>query len=144
MADMNVWCATGRLVADPEVTYTPQGVAVAKMRIAVGRFTKNEAGEYETDFFSLTAWRKSAEFAQQYLHKGQQISVSGRLQQRQWVNSAGEKRSTVEIQVQDMNPVGKWLNQGEGETEDAPPTARPRPAAAATEEEDASDPFADE
>ena len=57
----------GRLCADPEMKYTPQGVPVAQLRIAVNRFTKNDAGEYEADFFNMVAWRTQAEFASNYL-----------------------------------------------------------------------------
>ena len=87
----------GRLTRDPEMKYTPQGVAVAQMGIAVDRFSKNEQGEYETDFFNVVAWRRSAEFAANYLTKGRLVSVDGRLQTRSWVAQDGTKRSVVEI-----------------------------------------------
>jgi single-strand DNA-binding protein len=88
----------GRLTRDPELKYTTTGVAVATMSIAVDRITKDESGNYETDFFNIVAWRRTAEFAQQYLTKGRLIAVDGRLQQRSWVDQAsGQKRSVVEI-----------------------------------------------
>jgi len=87
----------GRLVADPEVKYTPQGVAVASMRIAVNRVTRNEQGEYEADFFNVTAWRRTAEFAQNYLSKGRLISIDGRLQARNWTAQDGSRRTSIEI-----------------------------------------------
>ena len=67
----------GRLTADPEMRYTPQGVAVAQMRIAVNRVTKDEQGNYETDFFNVVAWRRSAEFAGQYLNKAASSPLTG-------------------------------------------------------------------
>lgn len=59
----------GRLTRDPELKYTPAGVPIATMGIAVDRFTKDESGNYEVDFFNVTAWRRTAEFAQNYLKK---------------------------------------------------------------------------
>ena len=88
----------GRLVADPEVRYTPAGVPVAQLRVAVNRITKNENGEYESDFFNVVAWRRTAEFAQNYLSKGRLVSIDGRLQTRSWVDqTSGQKRTTFEI-----------------------------------------------
>src|ERR1051326_6121856 len=84
----------GRLTRDPEMKYTPQGVAVTQMGIAVQRFTKNETGDYDVDFFNVVAWRRTAEFAANYLTKGRLVSVDGRLQTRSWVDQAsGQKRS---------------------------------------------------
>src|SRR5690242_7354616 len=88
----------GRLTRDPELKYTPAGVPVAQLGIAVNRITKNEQGEYEVDFFNVTAWRRTAEFAQSYLTKGRLVSVDGRLQTRSWVDQAsGQKRTVYEI-----------------------------------------------
>ena len=89
----------GRLTADPEeLKYTPSGVPVTTLRIAVNRVTKNDQNEYETDFFNVTAWRRTAEFACNYLGKGRLISVDGRLQTRSWVDqTSGQKRTSYEI-----------------------------------------------
>lgn len=94
---MNVVALVGRLVADPELKYTPSGIAVATLRIAVDRRTKSETGEKSADFFNVVAWRHSAEFAANYLTKGRLVSVSGKLQQRSWVQQDGQKRSAVEV-----------------------------------------------
>ena len=87
----------GRLVADPELRYTPSGVPVANFRIAVDRPFKNAAGERETDFINIVAWRQRAEFAANYLGKGRLVSIDGRLQIRQWTTQDGQKRSTAEV-----------------------------------------------
>jgi single-strand DNA-binding protein len=87
----------GRLTADPELRYTPSGVPVANFRIAVDRTFKNAAGERETDFINIVAWRQSAEFAANYLGKGRLVAVDGRLQIRQWTTNDGQKRSTAEV-----------------------------------------------
>lgn len=148
----------GRLVADPEIKYTTAGVPVASMRIAVNRITKNDQNEYESDFFNVTAWRRTAEFASTYLTKGRLISVDGRLQERRWVDQAtGQKRSAVDIvadNIEGLDRKGDGPNAPEGEIEGAAPRpAAPRPASsspsarsapAPIEDNDDSDPFADE
>jgi len=130
----------GRLTRDPELKYTPAGVPLASMSIAVDRITKDESGNYETDFFNVTAWRRTAEFAQNYLKKGRLVSVDGRLQTRSWVDQAtGMKRSAVDIVADNLEPVGprpsgeEYVPEG-GEhaaAEPAPATSAP-PRAAAT------------
>jgi single-strand DNA-binding protein len=87
----------GRLVADPELRYTPSGVPVANFRIAVDRRFTNAAGERETDFINIVAWRQSAEFAANYLGKGRLVAVDGRLQIRQWTTQDGQRRQTAEV-----------------------------------------------
>lgn len=130
----------GRLTKDPELKYTPAGVPVATMGIAVDRFTKDESGNYEVDFFNVTAWRRTAEFAQNYLKKGRLVSVDGRLQTRSWVDQAtGMKRSAVDIVADNLDPVGprpagdEYVPEGGGgehaAAEPAPASAPPRAAA---------------
>ena len=94
---MNVVALIGRLVADPELKYTPSGLAVTTMRIAVNSFRKSETGERMADFFTVIAWKQSAEYAANYLSKGGQVAIQGRLQQRSWVQPDGQKRSIVEV-----------------------------------------------
>src|ERR1051325_6847584 len=97
-----------RLTRDPEVKYTPQGIAVATLGIAVDRFTKNEQGEYETDFFNIVAWRRSAEFASNYLKKGRLVSVDGRLQSRSWVDqTSGQKRTVYEVVAENIQGLDR-------------------------------------
>ena len=139
--------------------YTPQGVPVATMGIAVDRFTKNDQGEYETDFFNIVAWRRSAEFASNYLKKGRLVSVDGRLQARSWVKQAtGQKRTTYEIVAENIQGLDK-RGDAEPMPEDdgggaaaepraaapaRPPAARPAASAPPADDIDESDPFADE
>ena len=150
----------GRLTNDPEMKYTPQGIPVATMGIAVHRFTKNEQGDYDVDFFNLVAWRRSAEFASNYLKKGRLVSVDGRLQSRTWVEQAsGQKRTAYEIVVENIEGLEKRSDTEPASDADmggAPPEARgatpARPPAAArpaantppADDIDESDPFADE
>lgn len=151
----------GRLTADPELKWTTQGVAVASLRIAVNRVTKNDDGNYETDFFNVTAWRRTAEFASQYLTKGRLISVDGRLQTRSWVDqTTNQNRVAFEIVADNIEGLDRKPDSPGGmEGEESAPAARPaasrppapRPPAGSNarppaheEEMDDADPFADE
>jgi len=150
----------GHLTRDPEMKYTPQGIAVATMGIAVNRFTKNDQGEREVDFFNIVAWRRTAEFASNYLRKGRLVSVDGRLQARSWVEqTTGQKRTVYEIvaedvQALDRRPDGEMTSDtGMGESghesrgEASARPSGPRPPASApgpADDIDDSDPFADE
>ena len=82
----------GRLATDPELKYTPSGLAVTTFRLAVDRNRTNAQGEKETDFISIVAWKQSAEFAANYLTKGRLVAVDGRLQIRSWVAQDGTRR----------------------------------------------------
>ncbi|MFQ3548767.1 MAG: single-stranded DNA-binding protein [Armatimonadota bacterium] len=93
----NLVVLIGRLVADPELKYTPSGVAVCTFRIAVNRRFKNENGENETDYIDIVAWRQSAEFVANYLSKGRLVHIQGRLQTRSWVQQDGQKRNKTEV-----------------------------------------------
>ena len=88
----------GRLVADPELRTTPQGVTVATMRLAVDRDFKNkQTGERETDFINVVAWRQTAEFVSRFFTKGRMAVVEGRLQIRDWTDREGNKRRSAEV-----------------------------------------------
>ncbi|HOK54983.1 MAG TPA: single-stranded DNA-binding protein, partial [Armatimonadota bacterium] len=87
----------GRMGNDPELKYTPSGIAVASFRLAVNRNFKSQSGEQETDWIDIVTWRQSAEFAANYLGKGRLVAVEGRLQTRNWVAQDGSKRKAVEV-----------------------------------------------
>jgi single-strand DNA-binding protein len=86
----------GRLAADPEIRVTPNGVKTANMRIAVNRNYRTKDGT-NTDFFTVVAWRTTAEFVERYVKKGQMIIAEGVLQNREWVSNDGKKRNAVEV-----------------------------------------------
>lgn len=94
---MNRIVLIGRLVKEVGLKYTPAGIAVANMRIAVDRPFKNDAGERETDFIDLVAWRKLAEVCANNLQKGRLIAVEGRLQIRPYQTQDGQKRQAAEV-----------------------------------------------
>lgn len=104
---------TGRLANDPELRYTPSGVAVTTFRLAVDRARANPDGTREADFFTVVAWQKSAEFAANYLSKGRMVGVDGRLQARTWVAQDGQKRSTVEVVAERLSFLGPKSEGGE-------------------------------
>lgn len=100
----------GNLVDDPELRFTPSGVAMAKIRLAVNRRWRDQAGEWQenTSFFTGTIWREQAEQAAESLQKGARVIVTGRLEQRSWETESGDKRSVVEIQIDEIGPSLRW------------------------------------
>ena len=89
--DVNHVVLIGRLTRDPELTYTQSGSAVCRFSIAVNRTsgTRGENQEESTSFFNIVAWNKTAEICKEYLNKGKQVAVDGRLQQRRWTATDG-------------------------------------------------------
>ena len=94
----------GRLTADPELHTTPTGVSVVSFTIAVNRrFTKGE--ESTADFFTVTAWRQTAEFVSKYFRKASSICIVGHLQTKNWTDQEGNKHYSVEIEAEEANFV---------------------------------------
>jgi single-strand DNA-binding protein len=87
----------GRLCNDPELKYTPSGVAVANFRVAVDRPFTNAQGEREADFIDTVAWRQNAEFSANYLGKGRLVCIEGRIQVRSWTTQDGQRRRAMEV-----------------------------------------------
>lgn len=110
---MNVCIMQGRLVEDPELRSTPQGVSVANCRIAVERDHAAKDGSRETDFFSVIAWRGTGEFIKKYFSKGQMILVVGQMQSRRWQDKEGNNRTTYEILAERVNFCGSKSQGGE-------------------------------
>jgi single-strand DNA-binding protein len=99
----------GNLVEDPELRFTPSGVAMAKVRFAVNRrYQRNNEWQEETSFFGGTLWRDAAENAAESLQKGMRVIVTGRLEQRTWETQEGDKRSVVEVAIDEMGPSLRW------------------------------------
>ena len=87
----------GRLTKDPELRYTPNGVAVATFTLAVNRIFANQNGEREADFISCQVWRKTAENVANYLRKGSLIGIEGRIQTRNYENQEGKRVYVTEV-----------------------------------------------
>lgn len=99
---LNKCILMGRLVADPELRRTQTDLSVTSFTIAVERDFKDRAsGEKQTDFIDCVAWRQTAEFISKWFTKGMLVAVSGRLQTRMWEDKQGQKRKSVEVQVDD-------------------------------------------
>lgn len=86
----------GRLVADPELRTTQNGVNVASFRVAVNRPRDKE----KSDFFNVVAWRQNAEFITRYFSKGKLIGIEGSLQTRDYTDKEGNRRTAFEIQAE--------------------------------------------
>lgn len=111
---LNTVALVGRLGADPEIRYSQSGTAFANMRMAVNDWVNNEEKTY---WFNMVAFGKTAENCGQYLKKGSQVGISGKLVQRAWTDKEGRERQTVEIacnQVEFMSGNGNG-NGGNGQ-----------------------------
>ena len=109
----------GNLVDDPELRFTPSGVALAKLRFAVNRRWRGQDGEWQEDtsFFTGTVWREQAEAVAESLQKGTRVIVTGRLEQRSWETEQGDKRSVVEIQIDEVGPSLRWATASVNKTQ---------------------------
>lgn len=96
---MNKAILMGRLVRDPELRTTQNGVSVVSFTLAVDRRFKNAQGERETDFIPCVAWRTTAEFVAKWFAQGQRMAVVGSIQPRSWDDDQGNKRYTTEVIV---------------------------------------------
>lgn len=94
---LNTVILIGRLTRDPELRYTPAGVAVCHISLAVDRPFTNQQGERETDFIDVVCWRQEAERVAQYLVKGRKAAVQGRLQIRSYETQDGQRRKVAEV-----------------------------------------------
>ena len=87
----------GRLTVDPELRYTPSGIASCKFRVAVNRTFKGQNGEQEADFISCVAWRKQAENLANFMKKGNLIGLEGRIQTGSYEGQDGKKIYTTDV-----------------------------------------------
>jgi single-strand DNA-binding protein len=103
----------GRLGKDPEVKFTQGGKAVARFSLATDEAWKDQSGERQqkTEWHNIVAWDKLADICGQYLTKGKQVYIEGRLQTRSWEDKEGNKRYTTEIRADNMVMLG---SKGEG------------------------------
>jgi len=106
----------GHLGRDPEMRYTPEGQAVSTFSLASSRKYKTAAGEQreETEWFNVSAWGKLAEICNQYLTKGKQVYVEGRLKTRTYQGQSGETRFSIDVTCQEI----QFLGGGQGRDQD--------------------------
>ena len=105
----------GNLGRDPEMRYTPSGRPVTTFSVATSRSWNTSEGEkhVETEWFNIVAWSNLAEICKQYLIKGQQVYIEGRLQTRHWDDQEGNKHTSVEIVANEMIILGERRETGE-------------------------------
>nr|WP_193065039.1 single-stranded DNA-binding protein [Oceanobacillus oncorhynchi] len=94
---MNRVVLVGRLTKDPDLRYTPQGVAVANFTIAINRPFSNQQGDREADFINCVVWRRPAENLANYMNKGSLIGVDGRVQSRNFEGQDGKRVFVTEV-----------------------------------------------
>lgn len=109
MAGVNKTILVGNLGKDPEVRYTKSGQAVATFSLATSEKWKNKEGNREerTEWHRIVAWGKLGEICGEYLSKGKQVYIEGRIQYREWTDNDGNKKSTTEIVCNNMVMLSK-------------------------------------
>lgn len=134
--DLNMWQGIGRLGRDPEVRYLPNGDAVANFSIACGDDYKDKSGNKveQAEWVNIVAYRKLAEIIGEYLKKGSQVYVQGKLQTRKWEKD-GVTRYSTEIIANQMQMLGSSAGtensastQGSSKADGGQPTAQPSPS----------------
>jgi single-strand DNA-binding protein len=106
--DTNQYVVIGRFVQDPELKQTNDGTQYCRFSIASNDDSKNQQGQIKenVNFFDAIVWNKGAEIICDYMKKGNQISLTGKLRQNRWATQTGEKRSKVELVVENFQFIG--------------------------------------
>jgi single-strand DNA-binding protein len=120
MGSVNKVILVGNLGRDAELRYTPGGAAVATLNLATTEVWNDKGGQRQekTEWHRIVLWGKQAESLQEYLTKGKQIYVEGRLQTRQWDDKDGNKRYTTEIKADRITLLGGGGGGGRGASTD--------------------------
>ena len=131
---LNVVAIMGRLVADPELRTTPQGINVCSFRIACDRNYARQGEQRQADFIDIVAWRSQADFVCKYFQKGSLIAIDGSIQTRQYQDKNGNNRTAFEIVANNINFAGsRNSNAGGANYQNSAPSyqnaALARPAA---------------
>lgn len=128
---LNVAVLMGRLVADPELRHTPNGISVTSFTLAVDRSYVKAGAERQTDFIDIVAWRNTAEFVCKYFRKGQLAAVQGSIQTRSYTDRDGNKRKAFEIVADNVHfAESKRDSAGSGNARSKPESADQQPASA--------------
>jgi len=123
MASLNKVILIGNLGADPETRYTTSGDAVCNIRLATTDSWRDKAsGEQReaTEWHRVVFYRRLAEIAGQYLKKGSQVYIEGRIKTRKWQDKDGQERYTTEVEATEMKMLGRREGQGEPVSRDVP------------------------
>ena len=119
----------GRIVADPELKVTPQGVNVCSFRIAVDRRFQKQGEEKKSDFFNIVAWRQQADFVQKYFGKGRMILVEGELTTRPYTDKNGNQATWYEVVADRVSFTGEKAQGGSAGGQAVAQGAPPVPSA---------------
>jgi single-strand DNA-binding protein len=118
---LNKVMVIGHLGKDPEMRFTPSGRPVTTFSVAVSRSWNTADGERrsETEWFNIVSWGNLAEICNQYLHKGQQVYIEGRLQTRRWQDKEGQKHTSVEVVANEMMMLGDRRDRNDQSREES-------------------------
>ncbi len=133
MASVNKVILVGNLGADPESRYLPNGDAVTNIRLATTDTWKDKnSGERKemTEWHRVVFYRRLAEIAAQYLKKGSQVYLEGRIRTRKWQDKDGQDRYTTEIEATEMQMLGRREGMGEAPPRESAPERKPAAAPA--------------
>src|SRR5687767_12694637 len=128
MASMAKAQIIGNVGREPEQRYTQQGTQIATFSVAVNNRRRNPDGSFseETEWYRVTAFGRLADVCLQYVQKGSQVFVDGRLRMDRWTGQDGQPRYTLDVVASDVQFIG--ARQREGSDGDQPPSMRDRPA----------------
>ncbi len=128
MASFNKIILVGYLGRDPELRYTPDGTPVCNFTVATTERKKDKSGEFQdhTTWFRVNLWRRQAEVASQYLSKGKQVYIEGRLSQSEYQDRDGNTRTSLEISATDLQFIGSRGDEGSAPREEKSPRATPQ------------------
>ena len=141
MNDTNKVILIGRSVRDPELRYTPNGTAVTSFTLANNSsYGSGDNKKESVSYFDCVAWSKAAEIITEYLKKGKQILITGRLNQRSWKDSDGNNKSKIEIVVEEFQFIG---GKDDSTKSDHKPESKPEEKKSVYNEPE-SNPFDDE
>lgn len=140
---MNRVCLVGRLTAKPELRYTSSNIPYARFTVAVNRTFNNAQGERETDFINVVVWRRQAENVSNYLDKGSQVSIEGRIQTGSFTDKDGNKRYTTDVAADSVQFLDTKRQAEARKSEPTPYDYQDEPAAPTNNVSIDEDPFAD-
>jgi single-strand DNA-binding protein len=130
MASFNKITIVGHLGKDPEIRYLTDGTAVCNFSVATTEKRKDRSGEMQenTLWFRVSVWGKQADAANQYLSKGRQVYIEGRLSQQEYTDKDGNRRTTLEVRATDVQFLGSRGDEG---APSSAPSSRPASNSAA-------------
>jgi single-strand DNA-binding protein len=138
MSGVNKVILVGNLGADPDLRHTPSGTAVSNLRLVTTEVFTNREGEKtkRTEWHRVVVFGRLAEICNQYLKKGRQVYIEGRLQTREWEDKSGDKRYTTEIVATNMVMLGRAGDAGESAAQEFPAEEAATQEAPAGQEDD--------